>query len=221
MRWEFEEKIHVEFWFFSGINFAGTKKVVQIHPYGGLQGEIKGQDFKSVGIICEPGLRVTFMTSATGSGWESTPWRCVQVLEGKTNTLTDGRKAVQIPDLDSYSEPDAPRSDAELEVGFPEVEAFEDGSGWTFGKTGRRQLKLNIRSIRVERIPGGPQDKKAEAAMVVEEQEETSTTPEPQVQATKAAQNVTVRHPSPTTTKKKAKHLPKKKSLSPGSGRKD
>lgn len=221
MRWEFEEKIHCEFWFFSGINFAGTKKVVRIHPYGGLQGdEVSSTDFKSVGVICEPGLRVTFMTSATGSGWETVPWRCVQVLEGKTNTLSDGRKAVQIPDLDFYSEPDAPRADAELEIGFPEVERFEDGEGWTFGRTGRRPLKQNIRSIRVERIPGGPQDVQ-EAELVVEDQPESPSSDAPEVKASGANQSVAVRHQAPTTSSKKSRYLPKKTSLSPGSGRKD
>ncbi|MCB9675960.1 MAG: hypothetical protein H6737_12630 [Alphaproteobacteria bacterium] len=162
MRWEYEPKIHCELWFFSGINFAGQKTVVKIHPYGGLQGDVNPADVKSVGVIAEPGVRVVFMTSATGSDWEKLPWRCVQVIEGRTNKLQDGRTAVQIPDLDVYSEPDAPRADPELELGFLEVETFAQGKGWTFGKTGRTKLKQGIKSIRVERIPGGPLDKRSE-----------------------------------------------------------
>jgi len=219
LRWEFEDKIRCEFWFFSGINFAGQKTVVTIHPYGGLQGdEVKASDIKSVGVLAEPGVRVTFMTSATGSGWEKMPWRCVQVIEGRTNTLTDGRTAVQIPDLDTYAEPDAPRSDPEFEMGFPEVERFEDGKDWTFGRTGRLPLKLNIRSIRVERIPGGPQDR-GEVELVVETTEEPQVESQPEIPINESHKTLKVkRSPKP---KPSARRIPKAPGMTPGSGRKN
>ena len=223
MRWEYEDKIHCELWFFSGINFGGEKRVVRIHPYGGLQGdEVEPSQIKSVGVIGQPGIRVTFMTSATGTDWENVPWRCVQMLDGHTTQIKDGRPAVQIPDLDLYNPFDAPRIDPEFEEGFPEVASFAEGAeagGWTFGRAGRSSLKTNIRSVRIERIPGGAQDKGDEHELHVSSTRNDAPAPEPTVRANKATQHVAIRHQPPTTTRKTTR-LPKKSSLSPGSGRK-
>jgi hypothetical protein len=223
MRWEYEDKIHCELWFFSGINFGGEKRVVRIHPYGGLQGDdVEPSQIKSVGIIGQPGIRVTFMTSATGTDWENTPWRCVQVLEGQTTEIRDGRPAIQIPDLDLYTSFDAVRVDPEFEEGFPEVASFAEGAesgGWTFGRTGRSSLKTNIRSIRVERIPGGALDDAEEHELHTVSKHTEAAAPEPTVSARKASQHVEIRH-APTTTVSKNTRLPKRTSMTPGSGRK-
>ncbi len=225
MRWEYEDKIHCELWFFSGINFGGEKRVVRFHPYGGLQGEIdiEPSQIKSVGVIGQPGLRVTFMTSGTGTDWENVPWRCVQMLEGQTTEIKDGRPAVQIPDLDLYTAFDAVRVDPEFEEGFPEVESFEAGTekgGWTFGRSGRSPLKTRIRSVRVERIPGGPQDDGEEHELHVSSKSDAEDAPEPTVSASKATQHVAIRHQPSAPKRRSSSRLPKRTALTPGSGRK-
>lgn len=155
MRWDIEDKLgRIDLWFFTGINFGGMKKIVRIHPYGGLQGaDIEGADIKSMGVIAEPGVRVILRVAATNNGWETLPWRCIQVLKGHTGKLSDGRTCVQIPDLDMYNAPTARRTDPEIEEAYPHADTLELGKGWSFGRTGKSGLKCNVRSIRVERIP--------------------------------------------------------------------
>lgn len=153
MRWDIEDRVACEFWFFTGLSFGGTRRVARVHAYGGLQGDdIPGDEVRSLGIIAEPGLRVILMTARSTIAWEDMPWRAFQVLEGKTAFLKDGRSALQIPDLDQYDEPTANRTDSELDCGYPQVERLEDGTGWTFGRAGRRQLKNNLAAIRIERM---------------------------------------------------------------------
>ena len=154
MRWEIKDKVACEFWTFTGISFAGTKRITRVHAYGGLQGDdFPGDEVKSLGIIAEPGIRVIFMTANNEDGWENLPWRCFQVIEGKTTKLKDGRTAIQVPDLDAYSEPDTNRADLECQSSYPHVNSLSEGTTWTFGRVGRRQLKCNIRAIRIEKIP--------------------------------------------------------------------
>lgn len=155
MRWDIEDKVgRIDLWLFTGVNFGGMRKIVRIHPYGGLQGaDVDGSEIKSMGVIAEPGVRVILRTASTSMNWEGLPWRCIQVLEGHTGKLSDGRTCVQIPDLDTYNEPTARRTDPEVEEAFPAAETLAEGVGWTFGRAGKKGLKCNIKSIRVEKIP--------------------------------------------------------------------
>lgn len=174
MRWDIEDKVgRIDLWFFTGINFGGMKKIVRVHPYGGLQGaDVDGSEIKSMGVIAEPGVRVILRTSSTALGWDALPWRCIQVLEGFTGRLSDGRTCVQIPDLDLFNPPTARRTDPEIEEVYPHAEGLHDGVGWTFGRTGRKGLKCNLKSIRIERIPDPN-----EVAEDAEEQDDAAPTP--------------------------------------------
>lgn len=153
MRWDIEDKIACELWFFTGLSFGGTRRVARIHAYGGLQGDdIPGDEVRSLGIIAQPGIRVILMTARSTIAWEDMPWRAFEVIEGQTHFMKDGRTALQIPDLDQYDEPTANRTDSELDAGYPQVETLEQGSGWTYGRSGRILLKNNLKAIRVERV---------------------------------------------------------------------
>ncbi|MCA9567223.1 MAG: hypothetical protein KC656_05250 [Myxococcales bacterium] len=155
MRWDIEEKVVAELWFFTGLSFSGTRRIARIHAYGGLQGdEIPGDEVRSMGIIANPGVRIILKTAGSDLAWEDMPWRCFQVLEGQTMTMQDGRTAIQVPDLDAYDRWDCNRADTELESEYPQVAKLSDGTTWTFGRSGRRKLKNNLKAIRVERIPG-------------------------------------------------------------------
>jgi hypothetical protein len=154
MQWQIVGKIRAHIVGFSGLNFSGERWEVDIWPVGGQQGaEIDGRRLKSVGIIAPPGVRMVLMTSTGEDTWESQPWRCVQVIPGFTFDARDGKRVgVQVPDLDRMDPPHALYLDPDIERGFPQVERFEDGEGWTFGRKGHLDLKTNIRAIRVERF---------------------------------------------------------------------
>jgi hypothetical protein len=154
MRWDIEDKVACELWFFTGLSFGGTRSVVRVAAYGGLQKHTaRGDEVRSMGIICEPGIRVILMTARSPLAWEDSPWRAFQMLEGEHHTLQDGRSALQVPDLDRYDPYTANRTDPDLEADFPQVETLAAGTGWTFGRSGRRGIKNRIQAVRIERIP--------------------------------------------------------------------
>lgn len=154
MRWHIEERVVCELWSFTGINFGGTKRITRIHAYGGRQGDdFPGDEVKSLGIVAEPGIRVILVTARTDHDWEALPWRCIQILEGHTSALKDGRSAIQIPDLDRYDPVDSDRTDYDLETVYPFAATVAEGEGWTFGRPGRKGIKARINGIRIERIP--------------------------------------------------------------------
>ncbi len=155
MRWEIGERVKAEIVGFSGINFSGERWEVKIWPFGGRQGdEIDGRRLKSIGIIAPVGTRMILMTASSVEGWEALPWRCVQIVEGHTFDAMDGRRVgVQIPDLDRMDPPWVRRIvEPDVASTYPHVERLEEGSGWTFGRSGGIPLKCNIRGIRVERV---------------------------------------------------------------------
>lgn len=153
MHWDIEEKVACELWFFTALSFGGTRSVVRIAAYGGLQKHTaSGEEVRSMGIICQPGIRVILKTARSTIAWEDSPWRAFQMIEGSTHFLQDGRTALQVPDLDRYDDYTANRTDPDLETAYPHVETLADGKGWTFGRVGRRGIKNNIRGIRIERM---------------------------------------------------------------------
>ena len=155
MRWEIGEKVRAHIVGFSGINFSGERWEVDIWPLGGRKdgGDIDGRRLKSIGIIAPLGTRMTLITAGSPDNWESLPWRCVQILDGHTFDSMDGKRVgVQIPDLDRMDPPHVRRiMNPDVAHGFPLVDRFEDGEGWTFGRVGGIELKCNIKAIRVER----------------------------------------------------------------------
>ena len=78
--------------------------------------------------------------------------RTVEVEAG-TNLIEAGQKVgVQIPDLDRMDPPHVRRIiDPDTSHSYPSADSLDDGSGWTFGRSGGIELKCNIKAIRVER----------------------------------------------------------------------
>jgi len=158
LRWDIAPGTRAYIVGFTGINFSGQRIVVDIWPHGGRQAgeELEGARLKSIGLIAPIGTRMIVMTAATTDNWEALPWRCIEIVEGKTfdSVQFPGFVGAQVPDLDFVDSPSALRTDPDFQVTYPHVERLEDGVGWTFGRVGRMPLKTNIRSIRVERREG-------------------------------------------------------------------
>jgi len=157
LRWDIASGLRAYIVGFTGINFSGQRIVVDIWPHGGRQSgdeELDGRRLKSIGLIAPLGTRMTIMTAATPDNWEVLPWRCIQVLEGHTfdSVQFPGFVGAQVPDLDFVDSPSALRTDPDFNITYPQVERFEDGEGWTFGRVGAMTLKTNIRSIRVDKV---------------------------------------------------------------------
>lgn len=157
MRWDIEAGIRAHIVGFTGINFSGQRIVVDIWPHGGRQDgeELEGHRLKSIGLIAPVGTRMILMTAATEDNWEVLPWRCIQIVEGKTfdSVQFPGSVGAQVPDLDFVDAPAALRTDPDFQITYPHVACLEDGEGWTFGRIGTMSLKTNIRAIRVDRVP--------------------------------------------------------------------
>ena len=119
----------------------------------GVEGDVDGAEVRSLYIVCPPGLRFIFKTSASDERWQEMPWRVVDVHAGRGTPQPGGRLEVNIPDLDLYTEADALRVDPDLPATYAHVERIEDGVGWTFGYRGALKLKGNLRAIRIERLP--------------------------------------------------------------------
>jgi len=156
LRWDIATGIRAYIVGFTGINFSGQRIVVDIWPHGGRQSgdELEGDRLKSIGLIAPVGTRMIVMTAATADNWEALPWRCIQIVEGKTfdSVQFPGFVGAQIPDLDFVDAPSALRAAPDFQITYPNVERLEDGIGWTFGRVGAMPLKTNIRSIRVDKI---------------------------------------------------------------------
>ena len=157
MRWDIAPGLRAYIVGFTGINFSGQRIVVDIWPHGGRQAgdeELEGHRLKSIGLIAPIGTRMILMTAATPSNWEALPWRCIQIVEGKTfeSVQFPGFVGAQIPDLDFADAPAALRSDPDFQITYPQVETLAEGKGWTFGRVGAMPLKTNIRSIKVDKV---------------------------------------------------------------------
>lgn len=151
MEWHIAPRVRCDLVFFAGLNLSGERRVVEVHPVGGRQGDVRGEDIKSLVILGPIGTRVVFATDPTDD-WESGSWRAVRLSSGRTYTTKDGMTGVRIPDLDWLDAYDARRNDPDLEAGFEQVTRLADGTEWTFGHSGTRMLKGNIRSIRIDKV---------------------------------------------------------------------
>lgn len=151
MRWDLAPKIRCEIFAFSGINFSGARKHVQIFPVGGQQGDsLDGFDIQSVAIAGPVGTRVTFITTAVENGWEERSWRCFRITKEKSYKSEGGLPAVRAPDLDTLDAFNARRSDPDFEARPDEVATLEAGTAWTFGHYAGEDLKSNVRAIKVD-----------------------------------------------------------------------
>ena len=150
--WVIAPQTRCDLHFWSGINFSGEHREVQIHPAGGRQGDkIDGFPFQSVAISGPVGTRVIFALSLQDD-WEARPWRAVEIRKGLGYMAKTGMQAVRVPDLDWVETPDARRSNPEFEVGFPEVKSMEERPEWTYGNGAGAPLKGRVVSIRVDRV---------------------------------------------------------------------
>ena len=150
MDWHIDPHTRVDIVAYTGINFSGEARVVNIHPAGGKQGaSLTDFAFRSVILVGPVGTRVTFRTSVNAADWESRPWRAVSILKGHAFRTKTGKPAVRVPDLDWYDKPLAQRTDPDFQQGFPIAKSLEAGEGWTFGKPGK--VGGMVSAISVER----------------------------------------------------------------------
>lgn len=150
MQWDIAPKQRVDIVAFAGLNLAGERSVVEIHPVGGRQGDVASDYLKSLVVIGPVGTRVVLMTSADPDNWKNHPWRCVEVKAGKLFTTKEGKTGVRVPDLDWLDAPDARRTDSELESSFEEASDLGGSKEWTYGRPG--SIKGRVKAIRVEKI---------------------------------------------------------------------
>ena len=149
MKWEIAPRTRLDIVGFEGLNCAGERHVVNIHAVGGRQGDLPAT-IKSLAISGMPGVRVILMTQGPDVPLTEQTWRCVRLTAKRSFRNKEGAPTVRIPDLDLYDEPDARRSDTELQSGYEQVSGMGESREWTFGRTGRRALKGNVAFIRVE-----------------------------------------------------------------------
>ncbi len=151
MRWDIAPKIRCDIFAFSGINFSGTRKHVQIFPVGGQQGDsLDGFDIQSIAIAGPQGTRVTLMTTGVETGWEEKPWRCFRITKEKSYKSEGGLPAVRAPDLDTLDAFNARRSDPDFEASPDAAENIDAGTSWTFGRFSGDPIKGNVRAIKID-----------------------------------------------------------------------
>lgn len=150
MNWELAPKLRVDVVAFAGLNLSGERRVIEIHPVGGRQGNVETPDLKSVALIGPVGTRFLFMTSDDPENWRKHPWRCVQILEGHHFLTKEGRPCVRIPDIDFLDAPDARRTDVELQTWFEFAEDVGKSKEWTYGRPG--DLKCHVKAIKIDRV---------------------------------------------------------------------
>jgi len=149
IRWELAPRQRVDVVAFAGINLSGERRVVEIHAVGGRQGDLGTEDIRSLVLLAPIGTRIVLCTSEDPERWIESAWRCAKVTKDSAFRTKEGRTAVRIPDLDWYDEPDARRTDPDLQASFEEAVDLSH-PGWTFGRLGNG-LKGRIKQIRIDK----------------------------------------------------------------------
>lgn len=150
MDWFIAPHTRADLHVFTGINFSGERRVTSIHPAGGRQGAtLNNFKIRSLALVGPPGTRIYLCTSVLEEGWEDRPWRAMTVDKKVAYRTKDGKWAVRIPDLDWLDKANAHRTDPDFQQSFPQVGSPDDGSGWTFGRSGAMPIKDNVAAIRV------------------------------------------------------------------------
>jgi len=152
MKWVIAKNVMCDILAYSGVNCSGKLTFVRIFPSGVQGEELQSQNLSSLMIAAAHGTRVALCTTADEETWKERPWRVIQVLEGHSFTAQNGRPAVRVLDLDQYNEPDALTLPPGVECTFVEYERPEEGSGWTYGRSGDQPLKGHIQMILVDKI---------------------------------------------------------------------
>lgn len=149
MRWVVAPKMRCDLFFFAGVNLSGELTKVQVFAAGGRQGDVRGEDIKSMAIHGDHGVRVVLCASEDEETWQDSPWRAIRLKKGSTVPNREGTPAVRVPDIDWLDEPGARRNDPDIQVGYEEVASLGTGTEWTYGRTG--PLKGRVRMIRVDK----------------------------------------------------------------------
>lgn len=150
MEWKIAPRSRVDIAAFEGLNCAGERHVVEIHPVGGRQGNMPGTT-KSLAIAGPVGTRVVLMTAGPDTPLNQQTWRAVRILPGKHFKNKEGSPAVRVPDLDFMDAPDARRSDPDLQAGYELVTSMEGQKDWTYGGSNGTPLKGNVRYVLVDK----------------------------------------------------------------------
>jgi hypothetical protein len=152
MEWHIAPHTRLDIHVFSGINFSGERRVTSIHPAGGRQGNaLNNFAFRSIAISGPIGTTLVMCTSVLDIGWEARPWRAIRVIKGEGFKTKEGKIAVRAPELDWFDASNAHRTDPDFQQTFPQVTKFEDGTGWSFGRSGTMVLNDNIKQMRAFR----------------------------------------------------------------------
>ncbi len=152
MRWDIAPKTRCDLLVFSGINLAGRRQIARVHPYGGLQGDTLDEGtFQSLIVVAPIGTRVTLMTTVAEEGWEERPWRTIEITREDAFRTKEGKWAVRVPQLNCLDAPNAQRTDPDFEIGFPQADDVESGTGWTYGRGGG--VAGQVRAIKVDKRP--------------------------------------------------------------------
>lgn len=149
MRWETAPKLRADLVAFAGLNLSGERRVIEFHPVGGRQGELNGEDLKSLAFVAPVGTRLILMASADPEDWMRHPWRAIKILPGSHFLTKEGKPCVRIPDIDFLDAFDARRTDPELQSWYDEADSL-DATGWTYGRVG--PLKGNVKAIKIDRF---------------------------------------------------------------------
>lgn len=151
MEWIIAPKLRADVVGFTGLNLSGERKVVEIYPYGGRQGDFP-EPIRSCVLLGS--LRTRFVFCASGEDdldWEQKPWRAFILLKGTVGVSEKGMARIRVPDIELLTGFDARRTDPEMEESYSFAATLAEGTGWTFGRPGA--LKGKVRTIRVDRLP--------------------------------------------------------------------
>lgn len=148
MRWVIDKNIRCDIRTFSGLNLSGHSEGVQIFP-SGRQGNLT-TPFRSISIAGPVGTRVVLCRAILDEDWEQMPWRALMIQKPHCYRTRDGRLALNVPDLELLSAPNAKRTDPDFEESYPFAATLDEGTGWTYGRLGT--LHQQVQTIRIDRI---------------------------------------------------------------------
>jgi len=152
MKWDIEKNVRCDIVAYSGMNYSGDRFECRIFPSGRQGDDLDGKHIKSLAVIAPVGTRVVLKTTLQEE-WEEETWRAVVITKDVHAKTSEGKTGVQIPDLDTMAKPGAFRSNPDVEESYPLCEKLADGTGWTFGHVGGRELKGSIVAIAVDKVP--------------------------------------------------------------------
>ena len=150
MEWKLAPRTRLDIAAFEGMNCAGERHVVEIHPVGGRQGKMP-PSIKSLAIAGPVGTRIVLMTAGPDTPLSQQTWRAIHIRPGKYFKNKEGNPAVRVPDLDFLDSPDARRSDPDMQASYDMVDSMDGQKGWTYGGSNGTPLKGNIRYVLVDK----------------------------------------------------------------------